>query len=416
VTAQLEGGHAAGRSPALPTVPAGGNLDAWVGASTPVANASTPVANASTPLARRAAVRRLALGVVGIAVGGCTAQGSGVRYAPRPARTFARPLVEWDRITRTVVGLRPYRPSGFVVRAERFGEKLVVHNYGHGGGGVTLSWGTAELAVRETLQAEEADVAVIGCGALGLATARLLQRAGRRVTIYAAKLPPETTSNIAGAQWGPFSVFEPSRVTPGFRAQFEEAARLAYRHFQLLLGPEYGVRWIENYFVGDEPVQLPSFVTSMPDIFPDVAEVPRSDHPFPTRYATRVLTMFIEPNPYLRRMIADVRAAGCAIVVREFRDRADLLSVPERVIVNCTGLGARDLFDDAEMIPVKGQLSVLLPQPEVDYIVIGSGGYMFPRSDGILLGGTFEREVWTLDVNEEAMRRIVEGHMRLFGG
>jgi D-amino-acid oxidase len=373
-------------------------------------------ADPATPLARRAALRRLALGVAGIAVGGCTAQAGGVRYARRPTRTFARPLVEWDRITRTVVGLRPYRPSGFVVRAERFGEKLVVHNYGHGGGGVTLSWGTAELAVRATLQAEDADVAVIGCGAVGLATTRLLQRAGRRVTIYAAKLPPDTTSNIAGAQWGPFSVFEPSSATPAFRTQFEDAARLAYRHFQLLLGPEYGVRWIENYFVGDEPVQLPSFVASMPDIFPDVAEVPRSEHPFPTRYATRVLTMLIEPNPYLRRMVADVRAAGCAIVVRAFRDRADLLSVPERVIVNCTGLGARDLFDDAELIPVKGQLSVLLPQPEVDYIVIGGGGYMFPRSDGILLGGTFERGVWTRDVNEEARRRIVEGHMQLFGG
>src|SRR3954452_16463070 len=54
--------------------------------------------------------------------------------------------VSADRIIRKFSGLRPYRPSGFVVRAQRLGEKTVIHNYGHGGCGVTLSWGTADLA------------------------------------------------------------------------------------------------------------------------------------------------------------------------------------------------------------------------------------------------------------------------------
>src|SRR5690349_10810377 len=44
-----------------------------------------------------------------------------------------------EREIRTVVGLRPYRPSGFVVRAEKLDDTLVVHNYGHGGSGITLS-------------------------------------------------------------------------------------------------------------------------------------------------------------------------------------------------------------------------------------------------------------------------------------
>ena len=51
-----------------------------------------------------------------------------------------------DRRIRTVVGLRPYRPEGFVLTNERLGEKVVVHNYGHGGGGVSLSWGVAQMA------------------------------------------------------------------------------------------------------------------------------------------------------------------------------------------------------------------------------------------------------------------------------
>src|SRR5215813_14929593 len=95
-------------------------------------------------------------------------------------RTFAPVKVARNRIIREVVGLRPYRPSGFVVDAQRFGGKLIVHNYGHGGGGVTLSWGTASLAVdmaRDFLITHKpARFAVLGSGVSGLSTARLLQR------------------------------------------------------------------------------------------------------------------------------------------------------------------------------------------------------------------------------------------------
>jgi glycine/D-amino acid oxidase-like deaminating enzyme len=56
--------------------------------------------------------------------------------------------VSHDLIAREIAGLRPFRPSGFVVRAEPFGDKVLIHNYGHGGCGVTLSWGTAEMAAK----------------------------------------------------------------------------------------------------------------------------------------------------------------------------------------------------------------------------------------------------------------------------
>src|SRR5206468_6660062 len=122
----------------------------------------------------------------------------GVVAWPGGPRFFARLDGFEDRIIRTVVGLRPFRSSGFVVRTEKLGEKTVVHNYGHGGGGITLSWGTSELAVDEAWKTGEKRFAVLGCGAVGLATARLLQQRGAEVTIYAKDLPPYTTSNIAG--------------------------------------------------------------------------------------------------------------------------------------------------------------------------------------------------------------------------
>lgn len=367
---------------------------------------------------RRQALKRLGVGALGLALGGCAVPGwrpdgfwtPGIGRGP-----FAPVRVSRDRILRTVVGLRPYRPGGFVVDTERFDETLVVHNYGHGGGGMTLSWGTSELAVGRVLATEDREVAVLGCGAVGLATARLLQRAGRRVTIYARDLPPNTTSNVAGAQFTPYSVFDEEEASPVFRRQFLEATRLSHRRFQDYLGPEYGVRVVDNYYAREEPWEPSDWMRELDDVFSDIAPLPPGTHPFGRRHVTRVATLFIEPTPYLRALMEDVRQAGAEVHVRNFRSLDQVLELPERVVINCTGLGARALFGDDELVPIKGQLTVLRPQPEVDYLLLAGGLYMFPRRDGILLGGTFERGHWSLTPNRRAIERVVKGHRRLFG-
>ncbi|HEY4230224.1 MAG TPA: FAD-dependent oxidoreductase [Thermoanaerobaculia bacterium] len=337
----------------------------------------------------------------------------------RVQRRLARVLVDPERIIRRVVGLRPYRPSGFVVRAEALGDKLLVHDYGHGGAGVTLSWGTAELAadlVRESGRTGPAvSVAVLGCGAVGLAAARVLQRRGFTVTIYAKELPPGTTSSVAGASWYPAFVADRARRTPEWNAQFERAARTSHREFQGLVGEDYGVRWREEYFVADEPDQeLGDW--GMRDLFPQRRTLSASESPFAARHVTVDNLMFIEPPAYLRAVMRDFELAGGRIVVRAFAAPGELAALPEGVIVNCTGLGARELFGDSDLMPIKGQLTVLLPQPEVDYAVLTPDLYMFPRRDGIQLGGTHERGVETIEPNLEAEQRILAGHRAIFDG
>ena len=325
--------------------------------------------------------------------------------------------VSWDRIIRRVVGLRPYRPAGFRLETARMGDKLVVHNYGHGGGGITLSWGTAELAAREAEAAAvgaERRAAVLGCGVVGLATARLLQLRGWTVTIYARDLPPRTTSNVGGGQWTPASVYDRDAATPAFMAQFVDASRIAFRYFQDFVGAGYGVRWIDNYYLSDEPRES-RLLDLLPDVFASATPLRRDQHPFAAASVQRVRTMLIEPAIYLNALLRDVHIAGGRVVVGELRDPQAVAALPERVVVNCTGLGAATLFGDRQLLPVKGQLTILFPQPEVDYIVLQRGLYMFPRADGILLGGTFERGNSSLEVDPEAERRVVEGHRRLFG-
>ncbi|HWC55369.1 MAG TPA: FAD-dependent oxidoreductase, partial [Sphingomicrobium sp.] len=158
-----------------------------------------------------------------------------------------------SRLIRTVAGLRPYRRPGFVVRREQLGEKALVHNYGHGGGGITLSWGSSKLATELGLQGHSGPVAVMGSGVMGLSTARLVQEAGFPVTIYAAALPPDTTSNIAGGQFHPYAVFHEGQVTPEFMAQFTRALDYSWRRFQIMIGDDYGIRWLPTYVETDTP-------------------------------------------------------------------------------------------------------------------------------------------------------------------
>ena len=347
--------------------------------------------------------------------------------AIRPKRTFAKVKVAPDRVIRTVVGLRPFRPSGFVVKRETLDSKIVIHNYGHGGGGLTLSWGTAHLAVEEALKTGHTRFAVMGSGSNGLATARLLQRHGFDVTIYARELPlsqiltsptsvtQPLTSNIAAGQWSPATVFVRQQTTPEFMDQFNRALRLAFHYYQDLVGDRYGIRWIENYSLSDNPPR-PGRISEVETLLPEVRDLSREEHAFDAPYVHRFTTMLIEPPVYLAAVMQDFRVDGGKVVVREFSNANEVVALGEPVVMNCTGLGAGTLFKDTQLTPVKGQLTFLLPQPEVDYIYLRDELYMFPRRDGILLGGTHEPGVATLEPDQEAARRIMGGHMKLVAG
>lgn len=356
-----------------------------------------------------------------------------------PERHLAPVKVARNRVIREVVGLRPYRAGGFVVEAQRLGEKLLIHNYGHGGAGITLSWGTASLAV-DLLSAPGADrvgvatgssrqqrrsasprrFAVLGSGVNGLSTARLLQRrfgnAGANVTIYAKDLPPNTTSNIAGGFWSPTSLYDSSAISAKFSEQYRAACRISNRAFQLLAGTEYGVRWIDTFeLYRHEAALLDRELPGGTYLYPQ-HEIHRDpDRYFGFPYARQYSTMLIEPSIYLGALLRDFYIAGGKLLVKEFRSRQEIMRLTEPVIFNCTGLGARTLFDDLELGPVRGQLEILLPQPEIDYCYLGPG-HMFPRRDGIVLGGTFDHDDWSLQINPEHTTHILETHAGIMKG
>jgi D-amino-acid oxidase len=378
---------------------------------------------------RRSLLKFGGMGVVGLAAQACAPKTAAKPQTTAPARPPVRlPHVNaaWDRVIRTTIGLRPHRPSGFVLKAGKLDNKTIIHNFGHGGSGMSLSWGTASMATDLAMAHTERTVAVLGSGVVGLTSARELQRHGFAVTIYAATVPPDTTSNMSLAGWTPTSgLVDFKSRTAEWDEQFRTAVRIAYRRLQLLTGPKYGISWIMNYAPTDNAQAARGGNVLMPD---DIAN-PRvllqpGEHPFPTKYAIERPEMRIEPSIYLDALTNDFLLWGGKVVIRKFETPSDVTTLSENLIVNCTGLGSKALFNDPELVPLKGQLTILVPQSEIAYSTSGGARapvtpeagfiHMMPRSDGIVLGGTSIRDDWSLTVNEVERQRIVETHIELF--
>ncbi len=385
---------------------------------------------------RRVLLRMGSLAAAGFLLEGCASKTAATaQFAPRRAPLRLPPVrASWDRIIRTTIGLRPHRPSGFVLKADRFGAKTLIHNFGHGGAGMSLSWGTGSMAADMALSHSERRAAVLGSGVVGLTSARELQRRGFDVTIYAATVPPDTTSNMSLAGFTPTSgLVQTANRTAEWDAQFRQAVEIAYRRLQLLAGPKYGISWIMNYAPTDNDQQggrggggggqqaAPLMPASIPN--PRLVLQP-GEHPFPTRFAVERQEMRIEPSIYLDALMNDFLLWGGKVVIRRFETPNDVSALTENVIVNCTGLGSKALFNDPELMPLKGQLTVLMPQSEITYSTSGGARapvtpdagfvHMMPRRDGIVLGGTSIRDDWSLEVNEKERQRIVDAHIDLF--
>lgn len=389
---------------------------------------------------RRTFITSGGLALAGYAIGGCATTGASrsPRAAPRrPPVELAPVQVSFDRIIRTTVGLRPHRDSGFVLRAEKLDAKTLIHNYGHAGAGMSLAWGCGVMVAEFAQKTGQRRAAVIGCGSPGLTAARQLQRRGFDVTIYAATVPPDTTSNMSLAGFTPTTALvNNDRRTPAWDAQFLRAAEMSYTQLQVMVGRTYGVYWMDNYNATDDPTQQGrggggrggenAGGATDADLLPAILRPNRNrevlgpgEHPFPTKYAIRTPALAIEPNIYIDALVRDFLMFGGRIVIRKFDTPRDLMSLPEPVVVNCTGLGSFTLFDDKELVPIKGQLTALVAQPEVNYraggrTADGTQASMNSRSDGIIVGNLQDRGNWSVEPDPDVLQRNMQAAIEFF--
>jgi D-amino-acid oxidase len=373
-------------------------------------------------------------GVAALGVTGCARQIKTARaLPPQPLAAYAVPKLmpvraEVDRIFRVTVCLRPFRAAGPRLDVERVGDKTVIHNYGHGGSGWSLSWGSSGVAVEKAMQVGERDVAVIGCGALGMTSAILLQRAGAKVTIYAKERPPDVRSARATGSFTPDSrIALTNSVSPDFPALWESMCRRSFHTYESYLGMAGNpVEWTDRYQLSDsspseeqansrsdDPLGFARYQDRVRDLIPRLQDLPPGSHPFPTRYAQRTSSLMFNIAGYSRQLVNDFLVEGGKIELVEFHSPSELSQLTQKVVINATGYGARALWKDESVVPVRGQIAWLIPQPDVNYGVMYKGVYILSRRDGIVVQqGLSDMEGYN-DANEVPDRAAAESSVRL---
>ena len=348
------------------------------------------------PVGRRAFLVGSGVALCASALEACA--GMGARMVP--VRAQLPPMrVSVDGITRITVCTRPFRAAGPLLDVETIGQQTIVHNYGHGGSGWSLSWGSSTIAVRNAVATGARDIAVIGCGALGLTSAILAQRAGLSVTIYAKERPPNVRSSLATGLWTPDSrICLEENASADFKRAWEAMCRTSFAAYRNYLGRSGdAVETIDTYALGDDRLEVaaeagaagaaPRFAElqreMVPDLMPRSEILPRERNPFPTARAVQSSRMMFNLTSYTDLLMAEFMGRGGRIETREFGSPSQFAELPQRTLINATGYGARALFGDETITPVRGQLARLMPQEELHYSVAYRGTLLVPRRDGL---------------------------------
>lgn len=240
---------------------------------------------------------------------------------------------------------------------------------------------------------------VIGSGVAGLSSALCLIEAGFEVEIWARDLPPNTTSNVAAAIWYPYKAGPADKV--------ERWARESYVRFrELALERGSGVLMREGLELFPEADAPPQWRRTL-----DGFRLARRDElPADCRSGFVFSVPVIEMPIYLEFLIRRFSARGGVIHRRGVSTLSEAL-VGCPLLVNCAGLGARELAHDPELHPIRGQV-VRVDRCGIERFLLddyGPGGitYVIPRSDDCVLGSTVELDREDLEPDESTTRAIL---------
>src|SRR5215831_2810669 len=236
------------------------------------------------------------------------------------------------------------------------------------------------MTYRQIVNRGDPDALVIGAGVSGLTTAVCLAETGLRVNVWAADPPASTTSVAAGAMWGPYLAEPLDRVR---RWSHQTLAELR----QLATNPNTGVRLVHGIEVSRAIAAPPDWAEQL-DGF-KICE-PRE---LPDGFATgwRFTAPIIDMPTYLGYLHQRFTAAGGTMHLRRLRSFDEAINAAS-VLVNCTGLGARELVPDPELTPIRGQLVVVSNPGITEFFTEDTGlspdlVHIYPQGNTAVLGG-----------------------------
>jgi D-amino-acid oxidase len=260
-----------------------------------------------------------------------------------------------------------------------------------------------EFGFRGRVRRGAADAIVVGCGVIGLSVAVSLQEAGLDVRVLTAAPPSETTSTVAAALWYPYKSYPEDRVLPWGKRTYEVFADLSHVTVS-------GVYLREGAELWREPAEDPWWMEAVPKV-----RRCRKDELPPGYEDGHVFAAPVVEMPVYMDYLMERFAAAGGSVERHIVSSLEEAVEEGRVVVNCSGLGARDLVGDLSMVPIRGQI-VRVRNPGLERFLLDEGNpegvtYIVPRTEDCILGGTAEEGEWNTepdpDIAAAILRRCV---------
>jgi glycine/D-amino acid oxidase-like deaminating enzyme len=201
-------------------------------------------------------------------------------------------------------------------------------------------------------------------------------------------------------------------------------ARQSFQTYQNFLGlPGTPVEFIDSYYVSDDPASRrrhpeedarPAFAELqrelISDLIPQSVDFDPGTHSLGSRYLRRSSLMMFNLSAYTRTLLADFSGSGGKIEIAEFHSPDDFARLHEKTLINATGFGARALFGDESITPVRGQLTRVIPQPEIDYGLFYQGVSFVPRRDGLVFQSVGENDYYGFDDATTVPDRVEAEH------
>ena len=327
------------------------------------------------------------------------------------------PTTTKEKLLGCTVGIRPYRVGGPRLECEKINNKIVFHDYGHGGAGVSIGYGCVKYIVTKFVKefgVEKKNVAVIGSGYIGLFTAILLAELGYNVTIYAEDFPvnfgvykdrPVLTSQVAGGLWMPYG------YDINNRALHDIFSKDTFEFYQRCISSGFykGLSYKKMILYGPTPNLVKLYVPE--GIMKDYREVEitfGNGSYFPARVATTIL---MDGDIFLNELVKEAKIKDVKFTSKKFKTLEDLKKLDEEIIFNCTGNGAATLFADKNMKPIKGQLIYFEKPNGFDYFLQalspnGERITTYPQGNKQAIGLSYEENVTNIEPDPKILETL----------
>jgi D-amino-acid oxidase len=356
------------------------------------------------------------------------------------------PQISKETILEQIVCTRPMREGKFNISLEQTGRKTIVHCYGHGGSGWTTLFGSVNKAIelfQKSKPNQNVQIRVIGSGCMGLTTAIELSRLGYQVAGISTKNLYENPSWRAAGYFALVSL----KTSHEEQTSLNEIGLNTFLAYQKIDRGEHpyitkeAVKFLPVYCSVDTPsgiedLEAKGLIPPREYVSLDFGNgVVHSDY-------VKYMTYFMNTTNLMRQLTAEVQRLGIAVELKEIHSFEE---IQEEVIFDCTGLGARELNSDQNMIPVRGHLVTLNNQAGIDhmdymiYTKVKQDGkeeyiYMFPKNVSVttehmegldcvgVLGGTFIPHVDQLSpadqekLDQVEFKRLLNRNSEFFNG